>query len=84
MSDEKSNKISTREFISDRDLRIFKLRQAGTSTSEIARRFGVSTTVVSRAIQRQLQKMNSEIILIFLFDQKRSLFTNRIVLSKLL
>jgi transposase-like protein len=65
MSDEKSNKISTREFISDRDLRIFKLRQAGTSTSEIARRFGVSTTVVSRAIQRQLQKMNSETLLAY-------------------
>lgn len=65
MSDEKSNKISTREFISDRDLRIFKLRQAGTSTAEIARRFGVSTTVVSRAIQRQLQKMNSETLLAY-------------------
>ena len=65
MSDEKSNKISTREFISDRDLRIFKLRQAGTSSSEIARRFEVSTTVVSRAIQRQLQKMNSETLLAY-------------------
>lgn len=65
MSDEKSNKISTREFISDRDMRIFKLRQAGTSTSEIARRFGVTTTVVSRAIQRQLQKMNSETLLAY-------------------
>lgn len=65
MSEEKSNKISTKEFISDRDLRIFKLRQAGTSTAEIARRFGVSTTVVSRAIQRQLQKMNSETLLAY-------------------
>ena len=65
MSDEKSNKISTREFISDRDMRIFKLRQAGTSTSEIARRFGITTTVVSRAIQRQLQKMNSETLLAY-------------------
>lgn len=65
MSDEKSNKISTREFISDRDVRIFKLRQAGTSTGEIARRFGVTTTVVSRAIQRQLQKMNSETLLAY-------------------
>ena len=46
-------------------MRIFKLRQAGTSTSEIARRFGVSTTVVSRAIQRQLQKMNSETLLAY-------------------
>lgn len=65
MSDEKSNKISTREFISDRDMRIFKLRQAGTSTSEIARRFGVTTSIVSRAIQRQLQKMNSETLLAY-------------------
>ena len=65
MSDEKSNKITTREFISDRDMRIFKLRQAGTSTSEIARRFGVTTSIVSRAIQRQLQKMNSETLLAY-------------------
>ena len=65
MSDEKSNKISTREFISDRDMRIFKLRQAGTSTSEIARRFGITTSIVSRAIQRQLQKMNSETLLAY-------------------
>lgn len=65
MSEEKSNKISTKEFISERDMRIFKLRQAGTSTNEIARRFGVSTNVVSRAIQRQLQKMNSETLLAY-------------------
>lgn len=65
MSEEKSKSVSTREFLSERDLRIFKLRQAGTSTAEIARRFGVTTNVVSKAIQRQLQKMNSETLLAY-------------------
>jgi len=41
------------------------MRQAGTSVSEIARRFGVSTGTVSRSIQRQLEKMNREAILAY-------------------
>ena len=65
MTEEKSKSVSTREFLSERDLRIFKLRQAGTSTAEIARRFGITTNVVSKAIQRQLQKMNSETLLAY-------------------
>lgn len=65
MAEEKNNKIATREFLSERDMRIFKLRQAGTSTSEIARRFGMSTNAVSKAIQRQLEKMNRETLLAY-------------------
>ena len=65
MSDEKGNKIASREFLSERDLRIFKLRQAGTSTTEIARRFGISTSAVSRSIQRQLEKMNRETLMAY-------------------
>ena len=65
MSEEKNNKIASREFLSERDLRIFKLRQAGTSTTEIARRFGVSTSVVAKAIQRQLEKLNRETLLAY-------------------
>lgn len=65
MSDEKAKPITTREFLNERDMRIFKMRQAGTSVSEIARRFGISTSSVSRSIQRQLEKMNREAILAY-------------------
>lgn len=65
MSDEKSKPITTKEFLNERDMRIFKMRQAGTSVNEIARRFGISTQSVSRSIQRQLEKMNKEAILAY-------------------
>lgn len=65
MSDEKSKPITTKEFLNERDIRIFKMRQAGTSVNEIARRFGISTSSVSRSIQRQLEKMNKEAILAY-------------------
>ena len=65
MSEEKGNKIASREFLSERDLRIFNLRQAGTSTTEIARRFGISTGAVSKSIQRQLEKMNKETLMAY-------------------
>lgn len=63
--DNKPKPIQTREFLSERDARIFKMRQAGTSVSEIARRFGMSTSSVSRSIQRQLEKLNRETILAY-------------------
>jgi len=53
MSDDKTKPITTREFLNERDIRIFKMRQAGTSVQEIARRFGVSTSSVTRSVQRQ-------------------------------
>lgn len=67
MSDEKRNTspIKTAESVHERDMRIFKLRQAGTSIGEIARRFGVSTQTVSRSISRQLEKMNREALLAY-------------------
>ena len=65
MSDEKSKPITTKEFLHERDMRIFKMRQAGTSVNEIARRFGISTQSVSRSVQRQLEKMNKEAILAY-------------------
>lgn len=65
MSEEKPNKIATREFLGERDMRIFKLRQSGTSTAEIARRFGMSTSAVSKSIQRQLEKMNREALIAY-------------------
>lgn len=65
MSDEKAKPITTKEFLNERDMRIFKMRQAGTSVAEIARRFGIATSAVSRSIQRQLEKMNKEAILAY-------------------
>lgn len=65
MADDRSKPITNREFLAERDMRIFKMRQAGTSVSEIARRFGISSGTVSRAIQRQLEKMNREAILAY-------------------
>jgi hypothetical protein len=65
MADDKGNKPVTREFLSERDARIFKMRQAGTSIQEIARRFGVSSGVVSNAIKRQLEKLNKEAMLAY-------------------
>lgn len=50
----------TKEFLAERDSRIFKMRQAGVAISEIAKRFSVSTKVVSLAISRQLEKLNKE------------------------
>ena len=55
----------TREFLAERDARIFAMRKGGTSISEIAKRFGVSTKAVNAAIQRQLQRMNKEALLAY-------------------
>jgi len=56
----------TKEFLAERDSRIFKMRQAGVAISEIAKRFGVSTKVVSNAVNRQLEKLNKEDGLVYL------------------
>lgn len=55
----------TREFLAERDLRIFKMRQAGVSVTEIARRFQVSTASVNKAVQRQLEKLNREALMAY-------------------
>ena len=60
-----SNQGLTREFLADRDLRIFKMRQAGVPTNEIARRFSMTTSAVSSAIRRQLQKLNAEALMAY-------------------
>lgn len=62
MSDDKA---VTREFLAERDLRIFKMRQAGVPSNDIAKRFGVSTRVVSQAISRQLEKLNREALMAY-------------------
>jgi hypothetical protein len=55
----------TREFLAERDLRIFQMRKSGISTQEIARKFGVSTKAVNLAIQRQLARLNKEALLAY-------------------
>lgn len=62
---DRNPKVLTKEFLAERDLRMFKQRQAGVSTTEIAKRFGVSTSVVNKAIQRQLEKLNREAIMAY-------------------
>lgn len=61
---EKSNGL-TREFLAERDLRIFKMRQAGVPHNEIARRFNITTKAVTNAISRQLEKLNQEALLAY-------------------
>ena len=61
---EKSSNL-TREFLAERDLRIFKMRQAGVPHGEIARRFSITMKAVSSAISRQLEKLNREALLAY-------------------
>ena len=55
----------TREFIAERDVRIFKMRQAGVATAEIARRFGMTNSGVNTAIRRQLTRLSNEALLAY-------------------
>lgn len=55
----------SREFLAERDLRIFTMRQRGTPVQEIARRFGITTAAVNHAIRRQLEKLNKEALLAY-------------------
>lgn len=55
----------TKEFLAERDLRIFKMRQAGVPTSEIGRRFSISTGAVNISIRRQLEKLNREALMAY-------------------
>lgn len=55
----------TKEFLAERDLRIFKMRQAGVASNEIARRFGITTNAVNAAIRRQLEKLNREALMAY-------------------
>jgi hypothetical protein len=60
-----SSKGLTREFLAERDMRIFKMRQAGVSQQEIARRFNMTLAAVNAAIVRQLQKLNREALMAY-------------------
>jgi hypothetical protein len=55
----------TKEFLAERDLRIFKMRQAGVAVNEIARRMNMSTQNVNSAIRRQLERLNREALMAY-------------------
>ena len=63
--EDRSGATVTREFLAERDVRMFKMRQAGVASQEISRRFGVSSSAVSRAVNRQLEKLNAEALLAY-------------------
>lgn len=65
MADDKSGASVTREFLAERDVRMFKMRQAGVANQEIARRFGTSVGAVGKAVNRQLEKLNAEALLAY-------------------
>ena len=57
-----SNKLS-REFLAERDARIFGLKKSGLSNQEIAKRFNMTAAAVAAATRRQLGRLNSEAFL---------------------
>jgi len=60
-----NSKNLSKEFLAERDVRIFKMRQAGVAQTEIARRFNISTSAVNSAIKRQLEKLNREALIAY-------------------
>jgi len=54
-----SNKLS-KEFLAERDARIFGLRKSGLSNQDIGKRFNMSASAVAAATRRQLGRLNSE------------------------
>lgn len=54
-----SNKLS-KEFLVERDARIFGLKKSGLSNQDIAKRFNMTAAAVAAATRRQLGRLNSE------------------------
>jgi len=59
------NKSLTREFLSERDTKIMKLRQAGVSLTEIGKRFNMTSRGVATRIRKVLEDMNSEALMAY-------------------
>lgn len=55
----------TREFIAERDARIFAMRRTGVPVGDIAKKLGIKVAAVHAAVQRQLQKLNREALLAY-------------------
>ena len=54
-----SNKLS-KEFLAERDSRIFGLKKSGVSNQDIGRRFNMTASAVAAATRRQLGRLNSD------------------------
>ena len=65
MEDKSTAHTLGKEFLAERDSRVFAMRRGGTSVSEIAKRFGISSRAVNASIQRQLQRLNKEALLAY-------------------
>jgi hypothetical protein len=55
-----ATKNLTREFIAERDLKMFRMRQAGASHAEIAKRYEVTVSAVSKGVGRVLERLNRD------------------------
>ena len=55
----------TREFIAERDLKMFRMRQAGASHAEISKRYEVPVSSVSKGISRVLERLNRDAALAY-------------------
>jgi len=54
-----------KEFLAERDARIFSLKKSGLSNSDIAKRFEMTASAVASATRRQLNRLNSEAFLAY-------------------
>jgi len=59
------SKALTREFLSERDSKIMRLRQAGVSLTEIGKRFNMTSRGVAARIRKVLEDMNSEALMAY-------------------
>ena len=55
-----TDKNLTKEFIAERDLKMFRMRQAGSSHAEIAKRYEMSVSAVSKGVGRVLERLNRD------------------------
>lgn len=53
----------SKEFLAERDSRIFNLKKSGLSNSEIGKRFDMTASAVAAAVRRQLERLNKEAFL---------------------
>jgi len=53
----------SKEFLVERDTRIFSLKKSGLSNSEIGKRFDMTASAVAAAVRRQLDRLNKEAFL---------------------
>jgi hypothetical protein len=60
-----TGKNLTKEFVAERDLKMFRMRQAGASHSEIAKRYDMSVSAVSKGVARILERLNRDAALAY-------------------